>query len=266
MPKSRHPRPGRLTKRGLKRELLRLGLPKINIVFYDETDSTNTRARRFAECCEEKKRCDTLFIARRQKGGRGRLGRSFLSEGETGLWMTLLRFKEASATVSTVEAAVAVCRALESETCGSLRLGIKWVNDILIGRKKLCGILAESGHAEDGGLPYTVLGIGINLYKTDFPRELSELATDLYTECGLILDRARLAAAVIRELYACRGGVMDEYRQRCVVLGEKVTVTRGSESFVATVTDLDGEGALIVTDKNGEIKRLISGEVSIRRT
>ena len=75
----------RLTKRALKRALERQGLPKINIVFYDETDSTNTRARLYAECCEDKKRRDTLFVARKQRGGRGRMGRSFVSRGETGL-------------------------------------------------------------------------------------------------------------------------------------------------------------------------------------
>ena len=261
----------RLTKRALKRALERQGLPKINIVFYDETDSTNTRARLYAECCEDKKRRDTLFVARKQRGGRGRMGRSFVSRGETGLWMSLLRFNGGEGNVGyTVRAAVAVCRAVEGavkDAGAECNTTVKWVNDVYIGGKKLCGILAEGGYADEGRLPYSVIGIGINLYKTDFDGELAAIATDLYSECGKNLCRATLAAGIIKELwYSDKRDFTDEYRRRSFIIGERVTVLRAGESYEATAISIGDDGALTVRTENGEERKLISGEVSIRRS
>lgn len=272
MPKKKNTRPKRLTKRAVLRALANEGLPKLNIVFYDETDSTNTRARLYAECCEDKKRCDTLFIARRQRGGRGRMGRQFLSSRESGLWMSLLRFDRPAdgAVRDTTRAAVAVCRAVEecAKAAGAeCSPSVKWVNDIFLGGRKLCGILAEGGYASGADLSYSVVGIGVNLYKTPLPDELSGIITDLYTECGACVDRAMLAAKITRGLLADEeyAEVMEEYRHRLFILGKKITVSRGAESFFATAEELEPDGALIVVDEDGKKIRLNSGEISIRQ-
>ena len=268
----KQPRPIRLTRRALRRALVNEGLGSLNIVFFDETDSTNTRARLYAEGCADKKRCNTLFVARKQRGGRGRMGRRFISDGESGLWMSLLRFDRApeSALFDTTRAAVAVCRAIEELVCesgGECRASVKWVNDIFLGGKKLSGILAEGGYAAEGEISYSVVGIGVNLYKTDLPDELLPIATSLFEQCGIVLDRAVLAARIVRELLCecVREDVMKEYRDRSFILGRAVEVRRGNESYSAIAEDIDSDGALIVTDRDNNRIKLNSGEVSIRQ-
>lgn len=264
-------RPHRLTRRAVKRAMAKNGLPKLNIVFYDETDSTNTRARLYAETCGEKAMRDTLFIARKQRTGRGRMGRRFSSSGESGLWMTLLRFNRGAETSvrDTTRAAVAVCRAVEEAARRSgavCEAKIKWVNDVFLGKGKLCGILAEGGFTAGGNLPYSVVGIGINLYKTEFPEEIRDIATDLYTECGFTADRAELCARISSELIlGASVPTIEEYRRRSFILGKRVTVTRGSESFEAVAEAIEDDGALTVLLDNQEKTKLISGEVSIRQ-
>lgn len=271
MPVKTDTRPKRLTKRAVKRAMAKNGLPKLNIVFYDETDSTNTRARLYAENCDKKAMKDTLFIARRQRTGRGRMGRQFLSRGESGLWMTLLRFDRVPETAvkDTTRAAVAVCRAVEeAAAAGSAvcRASIKWVNDVFLGGRKLCGILAEGGFSAKTAAHYSVIGIGINLYKIELAEEIKDIATDLYTETAVVTDRAELAARIIKDI--TKNGdssVMEEYRERSFILGKRVLVTRGTESFEATASEIENDGALTVTLDGGQTERLTSGEVSIRQ-
>ena len=129
------------------------------------------------------------------------------------------------------------------------------------------GILAEGGYADEGRLPYSVIGIGINLYKTDFDGELAAIATDLYSECGKNLCRATLAAGIIKELwYSDKRDFTGEYRRRSFIIGERVTVLRAGESYEATAISIGDDGALTVRTENGEERKLISGEVSIRRS
>ena len=182
----------------------------------------------------------------------------------------LLRPKHAflNATAVTTFAAVAVARAIERVT--DCTPAIKWVNDIFLGGKKVCGILAEGAIAPDGsGFDFVALGIGINVKETAFPAELSHIATSLEAECGGTVDRDRLAAALLDELAPLLLGeipqtAMDEYRRRSLVLGRALTVVVGDRSFPATAVRIEDDGNLIVKTEDGREERLFAGEVSLR--
>lgn len=235
----------------------------MKIFKYNITDSTNERAREYAR--SEGAHFPAVFIARGQTLGRGRRGRSFNSEEGAGLYISFL-FKEDvradEAVKITARAAVAACRAIEKTTGHSA--GIKWVNDIYSGGKKLGGILTEGEiDAETGRLSYAVSGIGINIKKRTFPEELSDIATTLEDECGIAPSPEVLAEALTEEFFSARD-YMAEYRERLLVLGKEITVRRlTGEVFDARAIDITENAALIVEKENGEREELLSAEVSI---
>lgn len=240
------------------------------LLVLDEVDSTNTRIKQEYAAVKQD---GFVLIAHRQTAGRGRLGRSFASPLGDGLYLSvLLRPDLAPEKLNfiTTAAAVAVCRAIES-TAG-FAPGIKWVNDILMDGKKLCGILVEAGFTGGGALDYAVLGIGVNLrFDAAAYPELREIAGGLEDFSGGAVDGAALAAAILRELdrvYAllCAGGtasILADYRARLLGLGETVTVHGAGGPWEAVCTGLDPQGHLLVRDDRGE-HVLSSGEISIR--
>lgn len=245
---------------------------RINVVTYAKTDSTNIRARELAVSGKPE---GTIVCAGTQSAGRGRMGRSFFSPGDTGLYMSiLLRPTVDSSTVATNVtpiAAVAVCRAIESVT--GIESGIKWVNDVFVNGKKVCGILTEASvSVENGTLDYAVVGIGVNVYEPEkgFPLEIAGKATSLLTEQQFDM-RNRLCAAIVREFFALYDHLtehphIDEYRRRSVVLGKKVTVLTigGGAERDAVVEGITDRCALRLRFNDGSLSELSSGEVRIR--
>ena len=150
------------------------------------------------------------------------------------------------------------------ESLCDLRVDIKWVNDLYVNGRKAAGILAEGILDADGTLTAVVLGIGINVGATDFPDELSSIATSLGNE-GVTLAREDVAAAFLNALPIALADptAMEEYRRRNLVLGRAVTVVRGNETFVATPEAITDEGHLILRTADG-VATLSSGEVSLR--
>lgn len=233
-----------------------------NIKCMEETDSTN----------EEAKRCRTmpdgsLFIAEMQTAGKGRRGKGWEAPKGSGIYMSILLKPEISPeSVSqlTLVAGMAVCRAIGGNA------GIKWPNDIVIGSRKVCGILTEMS-AEPECVNYVVCGIGINVNTPSFPEELSERATSLFLETGETHSRAELIAAVMNEfepLYEgfLRGGFVglrEEYCRLCVNTGKVVQVICRGETTIGTAVDVDENGGLVVDTENGRIS-ITSGEVSVR--
>ena len=171
----------------------------------------------------------------------------------------------------TCVAAEAIRRAIY-DACG-LEAGIKWTNDLVVARKKLCGILTElSVVAETGITDYVVVGIGVNCSQLpeDFPPEVASMATSLL-QCGAAMDRSAVAATMIRRLHLAAedlleapGDWMTGYKTHCVTLGQDVKIVRGSETKLAHVDDMDDQGALLVTLADGTKETVFSGEVSIR--
>lgn len=225
--------------------------------------STNTTAKELAAAGASE---GTVVIARRQTAGRGRLGRSF-SSPEGGVYMSLILRPAADTDPGLVTScgAVAVARAIR-RLC-DLPVGIKWVNDLLIHGRKVCGILAEGVLDPTGGLTAIVLGLGINVAAATFPDDLKPILTTLENE-GATVDPSALIAAVLEEweqAYATlsTGDFLAESRRLSVVLGRPVEVIRGAERFAAVAEAIDDQGHLVVRTETG-LQTLRSGEVSLR--
>lgn len=226
---------------------------RFGIEHHDVIGSTNDRAKELAL----KGMTRVCVTAGAQEQGRGRRGRSFRSEPGCGLYLSAVIPVE-EVQMLTVRAAVIVAEAIEELT--GVSVGIKWVNDIYLYGKKVCGILAENVP----GTGSVVLGIGVNLKKQIFPKELAAIASDLETETGFVIEPEEMRDAILDRL--CEPvpeDLLDRYRRRCVVLGKPVTVFRGSETFDALAVDLDEAGGLIV-ERDGKRQTLVSGEVSVR--
>ncbi len=215
-----------------------------------------------------------VVLAGQQTGGRGRMGRRFYSPPDTGLYLSLLlrptHLPPAQAVGITTMAAVAACRAIEEVSHGDAQ--IKWVNDIYLGGKKVCGILTEASIGlESGSLDYAVVGVGFNVCPPEdgFPEELSQIA-------GAILPRSqegarnRLAAAFLKHflaIYRSGGtGYAEEYRRRSLVIGKPIRVLSPAGQRPAFALDVDSSCRLIVRYDDGTVEALSSSEVSIRPT
>jgi len=239
------------------------------IEYFRRIDSTNTELKRRALRGAPS---GTVIVADEQTAGRGRLGRSFFSPAGSGLYMSLLLRPVAFADAGriTTFSAVAVARALDSL---GVKTEIKWVNDLLAGGKKLCGILAEAGTVD--GEPFAVIGIGINLARTAFPEELANIATSVEEQTGKIPHRDD----VVREILSNFSKIdvenrefsptwMDEYRARCSLLGKAVRVFPfGGEPFDAVAIAIEDDGSLVVkpdTPSDAAPVALSSAEVSVR--
>lgn len=236
------------------------------LVFYKTIDSTNNAAKLLAKNGAPH---GAAVIAESQTAGRGRLGRSFHSPGGQGVYLTaILRPTQSAscATILTPAAAVATARAIE-KTCG-VQVDIKWVNDLYLNGKKLCGILSEAALKPDGMLDYAVVGIGVNILQGELPPELIQKVTAL-DQAGDEVDRARLAAAILDELAVVSEQLdsrafLAEYRARSCVLGKRLKVLRSADEwFWAQACDIDDQGALVVRDEQGTMHVLSCGEVSL---
>lgn len=239
------------------------GLP---IFIYDTIGSTNTEAKLFAA----REGADrAVFIASEQTEGRGRRGRSFISE-DGGVYMSLLIRPEGTvkdAVALTAYAAVTVREAIEELT--GLSPEIKWVNDLMIGGRKLAGILTEGRVSQCGeGLEYAVVGIGINVHGTALHPEIADIATTLELE-GATVSLEELIARVC-ELF-CLGldkvgtpALAEEYRRHSALIGKCITVIKLSESYPARVLGVTDRCELELELSDGSREILATGEVSVR--
>ncbi len=252
----------------IRARLKALGVTAPKIITYSLTDSTNTRAREFAKSHQENK-TPTVFIADGQTNGRGRRGRSFFSEQGAGIYISFLIYPEArgaDATRVTAHAAVALAEAVSAIT--PLQPKIKWVNDIYAGEKKLAGILAESEMSEDGNVAFLVVGMGINVYKTPLPAEISATATSVEAECSERVSRESLCAEIIKRFLLSsmpEEHILARYRALSLVTGKEITVTRISgESYTAKAAEILDDYSLLIKRPDGSSERIFTGEVSTR--
>lgn len=241
---------------------------QIGVKTYDCVSSTNDIIKELANNNGE-----MLVIASEQTAGRGRRGRSFFSPKGTGLYMSILLRPEASPELSallTTAAAVATAKAIEKNS--KKHADIKWINDIYIDGKKVCGILCESKLSMENSLEYIIVGIGINLCEPTcgFPKEIKDIATSAFgrdmpdenTVC-------RLCADIVNGLFEYAKDIsnrafIEEYKTRLFMLGKEINVITPTETYVATAIDIDADAHLIVTLPNNEERTLSAGEISIR--
>ena len=251
-----------LSKEKIIEELNILGIDPPKIVYYELTDSTNTRAKEYAK--ESTDRSPVVFIADGQTSGRGRRGRSFVSESGAGIYMSVLTYPDvnaADATSATAKAAVSLARAIESLCECDIKL--KWVNDLYLGGKKLAGILTEGELDKEGKIAYQVVGMGINVYKNAISDEISDIATSLEHECDATPNRAKLVAAIIKYCLFDEGDFYSEYKARSFIIGKKAKVMKLTEQYDATVIDINPDFSLKI-DREGKTESLFTGEISLR--
>ena len=242
------------------------------VVYYDETDSTNTRAKELGDA-GDKKDHGTLFVADRQIAGKGRRGRAWESPSGSSIYMTLLLHPDilpSKASELTLIMALAVEEGIEKVT--GMKPGIKWPNDIILSGKKTCGILTEMS-AEIDYINYVVIGVGINVNQNTFAEDIKDVATSLKIEKGSSVRRAPLVAAVMEsfekyyEIYMQTEdltGVIDRYNELLLNCGEKVRVLEPGHEYEAMALGINETGELIVRLPDGEEKEVYAGEVSVR--
>lgn len=243
---------------------------EIKLEAFESLDSTNTYLKKRAAGGAPE---GTVVIANAQTAGRGRMGRSFASAPGLGIYLSmLLRPSTEAECVQSLTAgtAVAVCRAVE-RVCG-VAPGIKWINDLFLKGKKICGILCESS-LKDEKAEYVVLGIGLNVITRpqDFPEELRGTAGSLYSQTGIVYERGKLISAMISELSAMYEAwktdpraLLDDYRRRCIVLGKTVEVSPVTGGvFTAAAEEISDDFGLVLRLPDGSVRTVHSGEVSI---
>lgn len=236
---------------------------------YKTVDSTNNVAKKLAVDGADH---GTTVLAFHQSRGKGRLGRTFISPANTGIYMSVLLkplFDMSQSVLITTAASVAVVRAIE-KVCG-LTPQIKWVNDIYVNGKKICGILTEAITGfETGQIEYLIVGIGINCSTKEFPQDLLEIAGALEGT----FSKNQLAAEVLNQLLPLMEHMedrsfIDDYKSHSMVIGKTVTVYKGGYSpqtagKQARVLDIDQNGGLEVIYSSGDRETLSTGEISIR--
>ena len=230
---------------------------------FDICDSTNLRAREFLK----ENAVDRLLVtATEQSAGRGRQGKSFFSPKGTGVYMTYAFRADipfCSAVGITTFAAAAVCEALE--TLSGKRLGIKWVNDIYLEDKKICGILAETVALPHTNIvQYIIIGVGINLTTDFFPEDIRDIAGSLgFSDRDKVISAVTSALGEIAAVPEDRS-FMDYYRSRSTVLGQDIICITNQKSVAAKVLSIDDDGGLLVELEDGTTEILRSGEISLR--
>ena len=253
--------------------LARLGKTKVigrDIRVFEETTSTNDVIEKLAR---DGVREGAVVFAESQTKGRGRLGRKWMSPLHQGLWFSVLlrpELRPQETTQLTVASATALRRAIKNVT--GILAEIKWPNDLLIGGKKVVGILTEMS-AEVDRVRHVILGIGVDVNQdaAEFPAELRKIATSLKIESGRKISRAELATEILRELdfdYAriCGGkfpALADEWEAASETIGRNVTVHVGDRHFRGHAESLDDDGALLVRTEHGHLERVIGGDVTL---
>lgn len=240
------------------------------VCYYDKTDSTNIQAKLGGENGAAH---GTLFVADRQEAGRGRRGRSWESPRGVCIYMTILLrpdIEPSKAPMLTLVMALSVAEGIREQT--GLAAEIKWPNDIILNKKKVCGILTEMS-TEIEYINYVVTGVGINTNQERFSEEIKERATSLFIEGGSCVSRSRLIASVMKRYEENYGifmrtedlsGLYERYNSLLVNSNRDVRILETQGEYEAYARGINKKGELIVTTADGEEKHIFAGEVSVR--
>lgn len=247
-------------------------------IYYLKTvDSTNSYSKKIAiDGCKD----GTLVVAGAQTSGRGRMGRTWESKDNKGIWMSLILKPEilpSRVQIITLAASIAVVEGIRGAT--GIKTGIKWPNDIIANGKKICGILTEM-NSELDRVNYIILGIGININHDvkDFEPELKDRATSLkmlkhsQDRCNKEIIRSNIIKEILQEFERLYKNIKDgetdivlkEWKEASITLGREIKIVLENNEYIGTALDVTSDGKLVVEDLNGVVHELISGEVSIR--
>jgi BirA family biotin operon repressor/biotin-[acetyl-CoA-carboxylase] ligase len=241
------------------------------IHYFKEIESTNTKAREIAHSAEE----GTVVIAETQSGGKGRIGRKWLSP-EGGIWLSIIlkpKIQPLHAARLTLLAGLAAAKTIQGM---GIEAKIKWPNDVLVKGKKVCGILTEM-EAELDRIDYCVVGIGINAnVDTElFPEEIRDLSTSLERELGHAVNRnwfvSRLLEEFEKEYLKFRNGefssILEEWRKMLGTIGEYVKITTQAKTIYGEAVGVDDDGTLVIETHDGSLEKIVAGTCEhLRRT
>lgn len=241
-----------------------------DIKVYDCVDSTNTVLEELAENGAKEGTCVVAFS---QKKGQGRMGRTFFSPEGGNLYLSILLRPNDPKVLEmiTVAAAVSVVGAIQK--CFGICCGIKWVNDIYLSERKVCGIIAQARNFQTDAM-YIILGIGVNIYDHgEIPEDIRDIyGSVMQRPCDIPIEKARADALKLAEEIVSEfsdyyeenlNGCIDLYRKNCIVISRDVEYIYGDKCVTATVIDIDERGGLVVKTKDG-IQTYRDGEIRIR--
>lgn len=241
-----------------------------NVVYYEEIDSTNTQAKRMAKTGAEH---GLIVTADKQSAGRGRRGRAWESPAGMNLYFSILlrpEFEPDKAPMLTLVMAYSVAKVIGAQE--GLPVGIKWPNDLVLEKKKICGILTEMELSENQ-IADVVIGVGINVNTTEFPKELRDKATSLYLQRGCKVERERLLQQILEEFgqqyerfleIQDLSFLKDAYNQMLINKGKEVLVLEPGHEYQAKALGVNEKGELLVKKNDGSVEAVFAGEVSVR--
>lgn len=245
------------------------GTPNLSITVLNASESTMKDAKLAAIDGQPD---NTLIVADIQEAPKGRFGRPFFSKAGSGIYMSMLlrpnqNFEEMAQ--YTVIMAVAIARSMDKLT--NVQTEIKWVNDIYMNGKKVCGILSEAmSDVESGQISNVIIGMGINfsLKENEFPKDLREKATSLFPENEPTITRNELIGAIWNEFYTIlkqlpEQSFLDDYRQKSFVLGKTVSFTQTGIDYEGIARAINDHGELVIQLQDKTEKILSSGEISL---
>lgn len=243
-----------------------------NVIFMEETDSTNNQAKKYA--AEDNDFDGTLFITESQTGGRGRRGRSWVSPPGSGIWMSLLLRPEIApehASMLTIVAAMAMVEAVKSNV-PDVSCGIKWPNDLVMNGKKICGILTEMS-AEPDFVHYVIIGIGLNVNTTLFEDEIKDMASSVFLETGKKVSRSAIVASFSNAFEKYYGqfmktkdlsGLLEAYNGMLINKDREVRVIGAGDNAGGIALGIKADGELLVRKDDDTVVSVRAGEVSVR--
>lgn len=243
---------------------------ELSVVYYEEIDSTNTQVKRMAKEGAEQ---GLVVTADKQSAGKGRRGRVWESPAGTNLYFSLLlrpELKPDKAPMLTLVMAYSVAKVIRAQ--GGLPVEIKWPNDLVLAKKKICGILTEM-ELSGNQIKDVVIGVGINVNTTEFPEELRDKATSLYLQKGEQMERQLLLAQILEEFgrqYERFLEIQDlsflqnEYNQMLINKDREVLVLEPGQEYQAKALGMNEKGELLVEKEDGSVEAVFAGEVSVR--
>ena len=241
-----------------------LGNKNYTFEIFDKIDSTNLYARNIISSDANNK----VIIANMQTNGRGRMGRFFYSPSDNGIYMSvILKVSKPYSELELFTIAIASITHMAIKKTAGINCGIKWVNDIFLGNKKICGILCESIHSTDKkNVEYIIAGIGINVYNDNvFPDDLKDIAGAINNKS---IDRNEIIAEILKEIDGLTthfdlSSYLDYYKENSIIINKYITFLKDNKEHRGKVIDINNKGNLIVITDSGEKLVLNSGEIRI---
>jgi len=243
---------------------------EIPIKVYKSINSTNTEAKLMIM---NNAAHGTVILSEEQLSGKGRMGRGFYSPSKSGIYMSIIlkpKLNMADSVLITTAAAVAVSLAIENIT--GIVTQIKWVNDIYLNNKKICGILTEAvTDMESGTINSVVVGIGLNVKTDSFPEDIEYTAGSIFKMNENKFIRNQLSAEIINNILSILNDIpnrefLEVYKERSMILGERVRYCKNNQWLEGYAQNIDSNGALIVFHDDGNKEILNSGEITVRRS